>query len=293
MEQDLNALLVKVPSLATLCGPPAHRSSVADTQSSSVELPSLDADLSALDARTLVPDSIRHAVRKPQIEWIGGRLCAESALRLLGPPFHAVPRGPRGEPLWPQGVAGSITHEESSAHALVMRRSDGAGIGIDSERIVDPQAQQAVAAICCNANERATWLQGPDALVRTTLLFAAKEAFYKAAWPALRRFIEFDEVEVHASNVPDGTIVLRTSTTLPDAQLQAIFRIDEARSTVHVCIHLDASFVHRLTQARDRSPGAGMNLPSHQHRSLQRRHGANAILTGPSTFMEQQGRQSW
>jgi enterobactin synthetase component D len=292
MERDLNALLVKAPSLAALCGPPAHLGGAAGTQSSSVQLPSLEAALSALDASALVPDSIRRAARRRQIEWIGGRLCAERALQLLGLPFQAVSGGPSGEPLWPRGVAGSITHAESSAHALVMRRSDGAGIGIDSERIVDPQAQQAVAAVCCDANERAAWLRGPDAPVRATLLFAAKEAFYKAAWPALRRFIEFDEVEAHAWDEPGGTIVLRTAPTLPDAQVRAVYRIDEARSTVHVCVHLDASLVHRLAQARDRSHGAGIGFPRRRHGPLRRGDGASERSTAAGTFMEQRGR-SW
>jgi 4'-phosphopantetheinyl transferase EntD len=154
MHQDPDALLVKVPWLATLCGPPAHVIGLFGAQAASVELPALDASLSGLDLLPLLPASIRRAVRRRQIAWIGGRLCAERSLQLLGLLSHSVPRGPGGEPIWPQGVAGSITHTELSAHAVVVRRTDGAGIGIDSERVVDPETQQAGAAVCCNVSEQ-------------------------------------------------------------------------------------------------------------------------------------------
>lgn len=210
----------------------------------------LEAALSALDLFPLLPASIRRAVRRRQIAWIGGRLCAECSLQMLGFPSHSVPRGSNGEPIWPQGVVGSITHTELSAHAVVVRRMDGAGIGIDSERVVDPKTQQAVAAICCDLSERTAWLQGPDALVRTTLLFAAKEAFYKAAWPALRRFITFDEVVAHAWNAATGSISLRTAHALPNAEFEATYRLDEAQATVHVSVNLDKSLVARLAETR-------------------------------------------
>ena len=263
MHQDPDALLVKVPWLATLCGPPAHVIGLFGAQAASVELPALDASLSGLDLLPLLPASIRRAVRRRQIAWIGGRLCAERSLQLLGLLSHSVPRGPGGEPIWPQGVAGSITHTELSAHAVVVRRTDGAGIGIDSEHVVDPKTQQAVAAVCCNVIEQTAWLQGPDSLVRTTLLFAAKEAFYKAAWRALRRFIDFDEVAAHAWNAAAGTILLRTAPPLPKAEFEAAYRLDETLATAHVSVNLDASLVARLAEARGR-----LNFPGRKGHSV-------------------------
>ena len=133
MHRDQDALLVKVPWLAALCGAPAHLIGICGAQAASVELPALEVALSALDLTPLLPASIRRAVRRRQIAWIGGRLCAERSLQLLGLSSHSVPQGHGGEPIWPQGVAGSITHAELSAHAVVVRRTDGAGIGIDSD----------------------------------------------------------------------------------------------------------------------------------------------------------------
>jgi enterobactin synthetase component D len=254
MHRDLDPdpLLAKVPWLAAHCGPPAHVTGLFGAQGASVELPVLEDALSALDLRPLLPASIRRAVRRRQIAWIGGRLCAERSLQLVGLPSHSVPRGPGGEPVWPQGVAGSITHTELTAYAVVVRRTDGAGIGIDSERVVDQESQQAVAAVCCNVSERTAWIQGPDAFVRTTLLFAAKEAFYKAAWPALQRFINFDEVAAHGWDTIGGTILLHTTSALPKAEFEAAYCFDEALATVHVSVNLDASLVTHLAEARGR-----------------------------------------
>jgi enterobactin synthetase component D len=250
MHRDPNALLVKAPALAALCRPPEHWTALPGAQGASVGLAALEAAVSGLDLGSLLPVTIHRTVRRRQLAWIGGRVCAERSLQLLGFSTCSVPRGPDGEPLWPQGVAGSITHADLSAHAMVVRRNDGAGIGIDSEPIVDPTTQQAVAAVCCNPKERSAWLQGPDHLVKTTALFAAKEAFYKAAWPALRRFIGFDEVEAHAWHAATGVIALRTIGALPESTVDATYRLGECGKTMHVSISLDAPFVERLTQVR-------------------------------------------
>ncbi len=250
MNRDPNALLAKMPWLAALCQPSAHSIELSSACGGAIDLSALDAALSGLDLTTFVPLPIRRAVRHRQLAWLGGRVCAERALQLLGVSSCSVPRGAEGEPVWPPGVAGSITHADSSAHALVVRRSDQAGIGIDSERVIDPATQQAVAAVCCSPSEQTAWLQGPDALAKTTVLFASKEAFYKAAWPALRRFIDFDEVEAHSWQTAQGRVLLRTTGRLPRAEFAATYCLDEARSMVHVSVHLEASLVARLAQTR-------------------------------------------
>lgn len=56
-------------------------------------------------------------------EFVTGRACARRALARLGVEPVPVPSGDRGEPFWPDGIVGSITHcDEYRACAAARRR---------------------------------------------------------------------------------------------------------------------------------------------------------------------------
>jgi len=249
------ALQTTAPRVAelgdALFRPSAHVLDIAgdahDLAGASLPLAALDAALGASAFATLLPPALQRSVRRRQLGWIGGRLCAERALAALGQPHRGVPRGDGGQPVWPPGIAGSITHTDAAAHALVVGRADCAGVGIDSERLLGAAGYADVASVCCSAAERAAWLAGPDAALRTTILFAAKESFYKAAYPTVRRFIDFDEVDAVAWDVASGSLVLRPHERLaaPGTLVTAHYRIDDG-SEVHAAIVLDAALAGRL-----------------------------------------------
>src|SRR5689334_7800046 len=50
------------------------------------------------------------ACERKQADWIAGRAAARLALEQLGAEDPAILRGDAGEPLWPDGFSGSITH---------------------------------------------------------------------------------------------------------------------------------------------------------------------------------------
>ena len=104
-----------------------------------------------------------------------------------------------------------------------------------------------VAGVCRSATERAAWLSGPDAALRTTILFAAKESFYKAAYPSVRRFIDFDEVDAVAWDDAGGTLVLRPRERLaaPGMLVAAHYRVD-ATAEVHARVVLDTALAAGL-----------------------------------------------
>ena len=84
------------------------------------------------DADPLAPHhaQLANAGRKRKADHLAGRIAAAHAL-----PDHTVPAiGPSGEPLWPQGISGSITHSGTQAIAVVTQYP--ALIGIDCETIL-------------------------------------------------------------------------------------------------------------------------------------------------------------
>ena len=102
-----------------------------------------------------------------------------------------------GVPRWPTGVIGSMTHC-AGYRAAAVARSDGLrGIGIDGE----PHA--ALPHPACHLvlrDEERTRLRAlaaanPD-LHWDRILFCAKEAVYKACFPATRWWLDFADISV-------------------------------------------------------------------------------------------------
>ena len=131
-------------------------------------------------------------------EFATGRLCARRALASLGVPAAPILPGPAGEPRWPEGVTGSITHCAGYRACAVARITDVAAIGIDAE----PDAALPAGLIeeVASGPERA-WIgrhagalpgADPPAVCWDRLLFSAKEAACKlwypltGQWPGLR-----------------------------------------------------------------------------------------------------------
>lgn len=136
------------------------------------------------------------AARSRRLGFHKGRAAAHEALRRLGRPAAAILRGPYREPLWPDGVVGSITHHAGHALAAVALRRECGGLGIDLEHLDRwfPELE----AHTAYGTERALLetLQG-DARQRACLeIFSAKESIYKAFFPRVGSFFGFAAAEV-------------------------------------------------------------------------------------------------
>jgi 4'-phosphopantetheinyl transferase EntD len=142
--------------------------------------------------RELVARSVEKRVR----EFSAGRACARAGLAALGLGAAPLLNGSDRAPLWPSGVVGSITHTESYCVAVVGLKSTFSGIGVDAEGVgrVDPSLWP----LTMRAEERA-WLQSLDEPANremATLIFCAKEAFYKCQYALTRGWVGFEEVLV-------------------------------------------------------------------------------------------------
>ena len=142
--------------------------------------------------------TIARAVPKRRREFATARGCARAALAQLGEPPVPILRGPRGAPLWPSGVAGSITHCDGYRAAAVARTSDIITVGVDAEPdqplpsgVLDtislPAERAELAALCARQPGAACW---------DRLLFCAKECVYKAWFPVAQEWLGFDDAEI-------------------------------------------------------------------------------------------------
>ena len=143
------------------------------------------------EARILSP----RACGRKRVEFALGRAAAHFALKQIGfenPP--PVLRGQKGEPIWPDGIVGSITHCHPWSVAVAVKCSNGFAIGVDLETVERIQGTDISDLVCREAE--LDWVRGGDFQQRLTMIFSAKEAVYKALYPLCRRYIDFKEVEL-------------------------------------------------------------------------------------------------
>jgi 4'-phosphopantetheinyl transferase EntD len=140
---------------------------------------------------------VGRAVEKRRREFTTARACARAALERLGFPAVAIPTGERGEPLWPEGAVGSITHCDGYRACAVARSSEIVTVGIDAE----PNAALPDGLLGDIARpEERPWLRQLESELPEVhwdrLLFSAKESVYKAWFPLARRWLGFEDAVI-------------------------------------------------------------------------------------------------
>ncbi|HEY7054207.1 MAG TPA: 4'-phosphopantetheinyl transferase [Mycobacterium sp.] len=137
---------------------------------------------------------IARSVAKRRNEFITARHCARVALGELGFPPAPILKGDKGEPCWPDGVVGSLTHCEGYRGAVVGRAASVRSVGIDAEpHAVLPDGVLDAVSLPAERRELA---ESPVELHWDRILFCAKEATYKAWYPLTRRWLGFEDAHI-------------------------------------------------------------------------------------------------
>lgn len=146
---------------------------------------------------------IAKSVPKRRNEFITVRHCARVALGELGLPPVPILKGEKGEPCWPDGVVGSLTHSTGYRGAVVGRTGVVRSVGIDAEpHDVLPDGVLNVISLPEERHELAAL---PAGLHWDRILFCAKEATYKAWFPLTKRWLGFEDAHiVFDLDPPDG-----------------------------------------------------------------------------------------
>ncbi len=139
-----------------------------------------------------------------------GRYCAIKALEQLGIQDAIIPIGEDREPIWPEGIVGSISHCDSLTGAIVAKSSDHISLGLDIEEIgrVTPDLWDLV--FTENEKNYLFRLSDEDILVQSTAIFSIKEAFYKFQHPLTKTFLDFLDVEVVMPGLNQVKVLVET-----------------------------------------------------------------------------------
>jgi 4'-phosphopantetheinyl transferase EntD len=153
----------------------------------------------ALVAEQLFPEErayIARAVEIRQAQFGSARVCARRALSRLGiAPCALVPKSDRS-PNWPSGIKGSIAHTEQHCAVALTDAHQIAAVGLDVES--DTPLKAGLEEVVCTEAEL-LWLQRFDRIAMGwlgTLVFSAKEAFYKCQFPITETILDFQDVEL-------------------------------------------------------------------------------------------------
>jgi 4'-phosphopantetheinyl transferase EntD len=140
--------------------------------------------------------AVERAVDKRRQEYAATRVLARRAFAALGfAPYPVLNRHDRS-PVWPEGLVGSLTHTDGFCAVAVARSGTHRALGIDAElaervgadlfpRVLTPRELEFLAAFEVERQQRLA-----------TLLFSAKESFYKCQHAVTGRFLGFRDVEL-------------------------------------------------------------------------------------------------
>ena len=170
-----------------LTPPEAFRRALADLLPGGVALAVWDVDVHEAELHPDEEAAVRKAVPARRAEFARGRACARAALAALGVRPVPVQVGPDREPMWPDGVVGSITHAHDRIAAAVAPVSslDALGIDVETSRPLPPDVRDEVVL----DEDRIEAGSAADLVV-----FSAKEALFKAIFPGTRVWMGFDAV---------------------------------------------------------------------------------------------------
>ena len=148
-----------------------------------------------------------------------GRICAHAALAARGSDRTPLLPDPAGQPDWPADAPGSIAHVDGYAIAAVLADPRlHVGIGVDAEALGAMSREVAQAIFTPAECRRLATLEADAWMAAATLMFCAKEAFYKAQFRLTGAWVDFHDLEVRIE--PTGVSLHPASDHEPLAMLR-------------------------------------------------------------------------
>jgi 4'-phosphopantetheinyl transferase EntD len=140
---------------------------------------------------------VERAVAKRRKEFTTARACAREALAELGKPPGAILSGTKGEPLWPPGIVGAITHCEGYRACALARSNELRSIGVDAEPDLPlPSGLLGDIALPEEREQLRELAQRTPATHWDRLLFSIKESVYKAWFPLTESWLGFEDATI-------------------------------------------------------------------------------------------------
>jgi 4'-phosphopantetheinyl transferase EntD len=171
--------------------------------------------IAEMDPRHVAPDTglfpeeaapLERAVLSRRQQFTAGRLLARQAWARLGQASVPLLNDAQRVPMWPRGLVGTITHTVGWCAVAVARQNEVEGLGADVEPAT-PLQRELWERVCRPEERRFLEALEPE---QSGLLakgvFSAKESIYKALYPHVRVFLDFQgmSLELEPSGAEGG-----------------------------------------------------------------------------------------
>jgi enterobactin synthetase component D len=164
---------------------------------------------------------VMRAVDRRRREFATGRWLAREGLRHFGLPDQPILMGTLKDPLWPQCVIGTISHDGDLCAVALRRKGIGPVCGIGMDLILLPQRAGTMDALAsmfmANAGESDSVALLNVPVEPALLLFSLKESVIKAMASRLDDFIDMRMIEIRAAD----TFAVHVADRLIEADLFA------------------------------------------------------------------------
>ena len=162
------------------------------------------------------PISIQRSVLKRQAEYLAGRVVADHALKALPVSSSDVLIGRNREPVWPDGVVGSISHTDGIACAVLAMQNKVRAVGIDIESYISQEVLNDIENTIFDSSEISLLktAEFKNYSIAATVAFSAKESLFKALFPFVQYYFGFDSVRLGSISKLDRTLRLELTSGL-------------------------------------------------------------------------------
>jgi 4'-phosphopantetheinyl transferase EntD len=146
--------------------------------------------------------AVAKAVLSRRQQFTAGRCLARAAWQRFGVAPVALLNDEQRVPLWPAELVGTITHTNIWCGVAVARKHTVGGLGADVEPATP--LELGLWDRICRPEERA-FLHAQPASLGALLakgVFSAKESIYKALYPSVRVFLDFQSMHIELEPAP-------------------------------------------------------------------------------------------
>lgn len=145
-------------------------------------------DLKLLDQRDFDFCKDFHESRKE--EYLISRTLVQKIFKRLDISHSFLDKGARKEPIWPNGINGSISHSKGCVMVVVSKEHASIGLDIEHKHRVSEKLYHKL------FSEKEVQIIKDNGSVFADILFSAKEAFYKMQYPITKQYLDFLDVEL-------------------------------------------------------------------------------------------------
>jgi len=155
-------------------------------------------------------------INNRQAQFLAGRIAAKNSLP-ASYKNQTIAIGQHREPVWPKGIIGSISHDKNNSIAVTQEQQSG-GVGIDVQTIFNSVEAQRNNKVILSRSDQDIFKAGFELSVQqlSTLIFSAKECFFKAVFNQVGEYFDFNSVSIKSLNEQTRTLTIGSDSKLSE-----------------------------------------------------------------------------